>query len=510
MIVEGESPILPDDTYNRKLTGNVHPPRWQNPEPASCYNLVVIGAGTAGLVAAAGAAGLGAKVALVERDLMGGDCLNVGCVPSKGIIRASRAAYDARTAEQFGIGMGPGLLIDFGRAMERMRRIRAGISVHDSAERFSKELGADVFFGQGKFIGSDAIEVKGKRLRFKRAVICTGARAATPPIPGIMETGYLTNESVFSLTELPKRLAVIGGGPIGCELAQVFARLGSRVIVMDRGRQLLPREDADAAETIKKSLERDGAAVRLRTTVLQAERKGDEKLIGIEEGGRRDEIFADDILVGVGRTPNVEGLDLEKAGIVYDPREGVGVNDLLQTSNPSVYAAGDICSSYKFTHAADAMARIVVANALFKARQKVSDLVIPWCTYTDPEVAHVGMYEKDAREKRIDVQTLTIPLSDVDRALLDGESEGFARIHLKKGTDRILGATIVARHAGEMISEISLAITARLGLSAVGRTIYPYPTQAEAIKKLADAYNRNRLTPFVKKLFTSWLRWQRS
>jgi len=508
--MENQPLVLPQDENNKTLARNVRPGNWENPEPDSCYNLVVIGAGTAGLVTAAGAAGLGAKVALVERHLMGGDCLNVGCVPSKGIIRSSRAVHDVRSAEAFGVSCGNGLSVDFGKAMERMRRIRAEISIHDSAERFSKELGVDVFFGAAKFIGPDAIEVKGQRLRFKRAAVCTGARAATPTIPGIAEAGYLTNETVFSLTELPRRLAVIGGGPIGCELAQTFARMGSRVTVMDHGDQLLPREDDDAAEIVRRSLEQDGAAVRLRTKVLHAEKKDSEKLLLIEEDGRRDDISVEEILVGVGRTPNVEGLDLEKAGIAYDLREGIRVNDRLQTSNPSIYAAGDICSSYKFTHAADSMARIVIANALFKARQKVSNLVIPWCTYTDPEVARVGICEKDSREKGMDVETLTVPLADVDRALLDGESEGFARIHLKKGADRIVGATIVARHAGEMISEISLAMTAGLGLSAIGKTIHPYPTQAEAIKKLADAYNRKRLTPFVKKLFTTWLRWQRS
>jgi len=501
--------ISPQDEHNKSLVQNVHPSDWKNPEPASCYNLVVIGAGTAGLVTAAGAAGLGAKVALIERHLLGGDCLNVGCVPSKGIIRASRAAYDVRTAEVFGVNCGKELSVDFSRAMERMRSIRAGISVHDSAERFSRELGVDVFFGQAKFIGPDAVEVEGKRLRFKKAAICTGARAAVPQILGIIEAGYLTNETVFSLTALPKRLAVIGGGPIGCELAQAFARLGSRVILIDQGDHFLPREDADAAEIVQKSLEQDGVTMRLRSKVLQTQKKGNEKLITISEGGKNDELAVDEILAGVGRVPNVEGLDLERAGIVYDSRAGVRVNDLLQTSNSRVYAAGDICSSYKFTHAADAMARIVIANALFKARQKVSALVIPWCTYTDPEVAHVGMYEKDAQEKGIAVQTFTVALSDVDRALLDGESEGFARVHLKKGTDKILGATIVARHAGEMISEISLAMTADLGLSAIGKTIHPYPTQAEAIKKLADAYNRIRLTPFIKRIFTRWLAWQR-
>jgi pyruvate/2-oxoglutarate dehydrogenase complex dihydrolipoamide dehydrogenase (E3) component len=502
--------VLPLDNYNRTLVKNVHPLEWKNPEPASRYNLVVIGAGTAGLVAAAGAAGLGAKVALLERHLMGGDCLNVGCVPSKGIIRAARAVYDVRTASEFGVRGVEKAIIDFGAAMERMRRIRAGISFHDSVERFSKELGVDVFIGSGKFIGPDSIEVEDKRLRFKKAAICTGARAAAPPIPGIAEAGYLTNENVFWLTELPKKLAVIGGGPIGCELAQTFARMGSHVTILQRGGHLLPREDADAAEFVHRSLIRDGVALRLQAKILRAAKKGMEKVITIEEDGKTVELPVDEILVGVGRAPNVEGLDLEKAGIAYDTHEGVKVNDSLQTSNPRVYAAGDICFPYKFTHTADAMARIVIANALFMARQKTSSLIIPWCTYTDPEVAHVGMYEKDARDKGIDVLTLTVSLADVDRALLDGEAEGFARVHLKKGADRILGTTIVARHAGEMINELTLAMTARLGLSIIGRTIHPYPTQAEAIKKLADAYNRTRLTPFIKKIFTAWLKWLRS
>jgi pyruvate/2-oxoglutarate dehydrogenase complex dihydrolipoamide dehydrogenase (E3) component len=239
-------------------------------------------------------------------------------------------------------------------------------------------------------------------------------------------------------------------------------------------------------------------------------RRGQEKVLFLEENGGRKELFFDEILAGAGRVPNVEGLDLEQAGIAYDPREGVKVNERLQTTNPRVYAAGDVCFPYKFTHAADALARIVIANALFLGRQTTSSLVIPWCTYTDPEVAHVGMYEQEAKEKGIGVHTLTVQFAGVDRALLDGEAEGFARVHLKQGSDKILGATIVARHAGEMINELSLAMTARLGLSAIGKTIHPYPTQAEAIRKLADAYNRTRLTPFIKKLLTAWLRRQRS
>ncbi|HLO25989.1 MAG TPA: mercuric reductase [Geobacteraceae bacterium] len=501
--------LQPQTEENKALLENVHPDSWVNPEPAPCYNLVVIGAGTAGLVCAAGAAGLGAKVALIEHHILGGDCLNYGCVPSKGIIRAARAIHEARHGDLFGIAGGEALAIDFSRAMERMRRIRAEISTHDSARRFREELGVDVFFGTGRFTGPDIVEVEGKLLKFKKAAVCTGARAVAPPIPGFEEAGYLTNETVFSLTELPRRLAVIGSGPIGCELAQTFARLGSTVTLLERGSHILPREDRDAAEIVQKAFVRDGVRLSLETKTIAAARRGVEKIVTVEHNGESCELVLDEILVGVGRAPNVEGLGLEAAGIAFDPHLGVKVDDRLRTSNPRVFAAGDICFPFKFTHTADALARTLIANALFLGRQKSSALTIPWCTYTDPEIAHVGMYERDARERGLEVTTLTVPLSDVDRALLDGETEGFARVHLKKGSDAILGATIVARHAGEMISELSLAMANGLGLSAVGKTIHPYPTQAEAVKKLADAYNRTRLTPFVKKVLGAWLTWQR-
>lgn len=502
--------ILPQTEENSSLTANVRPSGWVNPEPLACYNLVVIGAGTAGLVCAAGAASLGAKVALIERHLLGGDCLNYGCVPSKGIIRSARAVSDARNGSEFGVTGAAGAGIDFNAAMTRMRRLRAGLSPHDSAARFRDELGVDVFFGAGSFTAPDTIEVEGKLLRFKKGVICTGARAAAPPFPGIEEAGYLTNETVFSLTELPRRIAVIGSGPIGCELAQTFARLGSDVTIIERGSHILSREDRDAAEIVQNAFRRDGVNLALETKTMAAATRGDEKVIIAERGGQRIEIVVDEILVGVGRAPNVEGLELEKAGIAFDSRHGVKVDVRLRTSNPRVFAAGDICFPYKFTHTADALARIVIANALFMGRQKSSVLVVPWCTYTDPEVAHVGMYEEEARNRGIAVTTLTMPLGEVDRAVLDGETEGFARVHLKKGSDKILGATIVARHAGEMITELSLAMTAGLGLSAIGRTIHPYPTQAEAVKKLADAWSRTRLTPRVKKALEIWLKWQRT
>jgi pyruvate/2-oxoglutarate dehydrogenase complex dihydrolipoamide dehydrogenase (E3) component len=501
--------VLPANESNRKLVENVHPPQWRNPKPADCYNLVVIGAGTAGLVTAAGAAGLGAKVALVERYLMGGDCLNVGCVPSKGVIRAGRAWHDARQAGRFGVLGAEGLRLDFRKAMERMQQIRATISDHDSARRFTRDLGVDVFLGEGRFTGPAAVEVEGRTLRFSRAAICTGARAAAPPIPGIEEAGYLTNETVFSLSELPSRLAVIGAGPIGCELAQAFARLGSSVTLVEVADRILPREDPDAAQAVQMAFEEEGIRLCLNARVGEVRKEGGDKRVTLEREGEVEELAVDEILVGIGRAPNVEGLGLEAAGVGFDVRDGVRVNERLQTSNPRIFAAGDICSNYKFTHTADAQARILIANALFLGRQKTSDLVIPWCTYTDPEVAHVGLQEQEARARGVEVTTLTVGLEDIDRAQIDGETAGFARVHLEKGSDKILGATLVASHAGEMIGELALAMTAGLGLSVIGRTIHPYPTQAEVIRKLADAYNRRRLTPFVSLLLELWLRWRR-
>ncbi|MDD2542552.1 MAG: mercuric reductase [Desulfuromonadaceae bacterium] len=500
--------VLPDDVHNKALVANVHPSDWINPEPAERYNLVVIGAGTAGLITAAGAAGLGAKVALIERHLMGGDCLNVGCVPSKAVIRASRALHDARNSSEFGVLNRAGIDFDFGAVMERMRRLRADISHHDSARRFRDELGVDVFIGQGTFSGPGSIEVAGKKLQFKKAAICTGAHASAPPIPGLAEVGYLTNETIFSLTTLPSRLAVIGGGPVGCEMAQAFSRFGCRVSLIEMGLRVLGREDGDAAGVLHEAFVREGIDLNMGVTILKVEEHGEEKVLHLERDGTVTDVTVDAILVAVGRAPNIDGLGLENAGIRFD-QSGVIVSGTLQTSNPDVYAAGDICFPYKFTHTADALARMLIANALFMGRQKTASLTIPWCTFTDPEIAHVGMYERDATDTGVEVTTLTVPLLDVDRAVLDGETEGFARVHLRKGTDKILGATIVARHAGEMISEFSLAITNGLGISAIGKTIHPYPTQAEVIKRLADAYNRTRLTPFVKGLFSCWLKWQR-
>jgi pyruvate/2-oxoglutarate dehydrogenase complex dihydrolipoamide dehydrogenase (E3) component len=292
-------------------------------------------------------------------------------------------------------------------------------------------------------------------------------------------------------------------------MAQAFQRLGSRVTLFHTGNHILNREDPDAAEIVQQQFVKDGVRLVLASQVLEVAVRHGEKVIHFEANGKRDSVVVDEILVGTGRVPNVEHLDLERAGVEYDPHQGVVVNDYLQTTNPHVFAAGDICMQYKFTHAADAAARIVIQNALFFRSKQLSALTVPWVTYTSPEIGHVGMYERDAQERGIAVHTYVRHFKDVDRAVADGEEEGFVKIHTEKGKDRIVGATIVAAHAGEMISEITLAMVGDVGLGTISGVIHPYPTQAEAIKQIADAYRRSRLTPSVKKLFDRWFAWKR-
>ncbi|MEA5552532.1 mercuric reductase [Anabaena cylindrica UHCC 0172] len=497
--------VLPMDEYNQKLVANVHPANWVNPQPVDFYDLVVIGAGTAGLVVAAGAAGLdlGLKVALIEKNLMGGDCLNVGCIPSKSLIRSARVVGEMWKAKDLGINISQHIEVDFATVMARLRKIRAGISHHDSAARF-KNLGIDVFLGNGKFTSKNTVEVDDKVLKFKKAVIATGARAVKPAIIGIEEAGYLTNETVFSLIQKPDKLAVIGGGPIGCELAQTFQRLGCEVTLFHNSSHILNKEDKEAAEILQKVLIAEGIRLVLNSKLEEVVTVTEGKRLYFSSHGNRDSVTVNEILVGAGRAPNVEGLNLEAVGVEYDKGLGVKVNDYLQTTNSKIYAAGDICMNWKFTHAADAAARIVIKNTLFSpfgwGRSQLSSLVMPWVTYTDPEIAHVGMYADEAEKLGIEVETIKIPFSSVDRAIADSEESGFLKIHHKKGSDQILGATIVANHAGEMISEITTAIVNKIGLSKLSTVIHPYPTQAEAIKKSADAYRRTLLTPRTKKI----------
>ena len=506
--------LLPPDEHNTRLVDNVHPADWTNPKPAERYNLVVIGAGTAGLVTAAGAAGLGAKVALIERHLMGGDCLNVGCVPSKCLISAAKAAHMARGgADKYGVRIADGSTeIDFGAVMERMRSLRAGISRHDSVKRFA-DLGIDVFLGAAEFTDSNTITVHADEgdiaLPFKKAVIATGARAAAPPIPGLDEVDYLTNENLFSLTELPRRLGVVGAGPIGVEMAQSFARFGSEVYQVEAEHGVLPREDPDAAQVIYDAIKADGVNLLCCGRELKFSRSESGAIrMQVDSHDNQYDHEVDQLLISVGRAPNVDGLGLEKVGVDYH-NKGVTVDDRLRTTNPNIFAAGDVAMKYQFTHAADFAARIVIQNSLFLGRKKLSALTMPWCTYTEPEIAHVGLYPKEAEDQGIEIDTYRVDMSDVDRAVTDGETEGFVKVHTKKGKGTIVGATIVASHAGDLISEISTAMAAKMGLGGLANVIHPYPTQAEAIRKAGDAYNRTRLTPTVKRLMEKWLGWTR-
>ena len=500
-----EIEVLPGDEYNRKLVQNVHPPDWVNPTPAGPYDLVVIGAGTAGLISALGAAGLGKRVALIEKHLMGGDCLNVGCVPSKALIAAAQAAADVRRAADLGVHTSGPPTVDFEEVMRRMRRLRASISDHDSACRY-RDLGVDVYLGPATFEGVDTISVGDRKLSFRKACIATGARAAVPPIPGLDEVDVLSNENLFELTALPQRLAVIGAGPIGCEMAQTFARFGSEVFLIESKHNILPREDPDAAETVRKALVRDGVKLLCCGRNITVEAAGDGRArIRLDSHDEGYDQTVDRILLAAGRRPNTEGLGLDRANVRHDG-SGVEVDDHLRTSNPRVFAAGDICLKHKFTHAADAAARIVVRNALMgwiPFKPKASKLVMPWCTYTDPEIAHVGRTAEQLEEDGICFKTVTVEMGSVDRAVLESQTEGLLKVHVRPN-GKILGATLVARHAGETISQITTAMVHGIKLQKMASVIHPYPTQAEAIKRAGDRFFKqwllgwkDRLLPFL-------------
>lgn len=495
--------VSPLDTHNARLLDLTHPKSWVNPTPKATYNLVVIGAGTGGLVSAAGSAGLGARVALVEAHLLGGDCLNVGCVPSKALLRCAKAAVAVRHAADFGIRIDGQMSIDFGYVMERMRQLRAGIAPNDSVQRFTEDLGVDVFIGRGRFTGRNTIEVNGTTLNFAKAVIATGGTAAIPPIPGLAEAPYLTNATLFNLTALPPRLGVIGAGPIGIEMAQAFQRFGAQVTVFARDTHILSKEDPEAARVVEASLRRDGVAFELGARFKRIESQHGQPPVSViletDAGERAFEVDA--LLMATGRKPAVNGLGLAAAGIDFDERLGIHVDDRLRTSNSDVFAVGDVASKYQFTHMADFMARMVIRNALFFGRDKFSNFLIPWATYTEPEIAHVGLYERDLQARDIAYNTFTREFADVDRTVVDGEPEGFVKIHVKKGSDEILGATIVSSHAGDMISEITVAMQSGMGLGKLASVIHPYPTAAEAIRQCGDAYNRARLTPTVRSIF---------
>ncbi len=469
------------------------------------YNVVVLGAGTAGLVTAAGTASLGGRVALVERHKMGGDCLNFGCVPSKALISSARLLHTIRHAAAWGIDAPPPKA-DFSRIFERMRERRAKIAPNDSQERF-ESLGVDVFRGEARFLSSHEVGVESVKLRAKYFVIAAGTRAATPPIKGLEEVRYFTNETIFDqLRQKPEHLLVLGGGPIGCELSQAFARFGSKVTLVQRGSRLLPREDHDISVATQERFKAEGITVLTEAKVKQVQMRDGQIIPTIERNGKAGEITVDALLIATGRKPNIDGLGLDAAGVKTN-KKGIEVNEYLQTSQSHIYAAGDITGRFLFTHMADYQARIIVRNILMPLqflRQKADYSVVPWCTYTDPEIARVGMNEDEARKAGIAYDVFEQAMSGVDRAVVENAEAGAAKVLVRKGTDKILGATIVAEHAGDLLQPLVLAMRSGLGLSKVAAAIHPYPTFVEVIRKTGDAYSKTRLTPFAKKLFV-WL-----
>lgn len=477
----------PDDeqTFLRR----VRPEDWKNPTPRSIYDLAIVGAGPAGLAAAGTAARLGFSVALIERNRMGGNSLNVGSVPSKAIIRTARVNGTMRDAEEFGAPTPDESALDFSKVMARMRRIRTRISEYNSVYDLAT-LGVDIFFANARFESADALLVGDVRLHFKKAIVATGARPRAPDIPGLDQTGYRTSATIFELTALPKRLAVIGGGPLGCELAQAFCRLGSHVKIVQNDPKFLPREERDAAEILSRSLARDGVEIHLNTTVVGARRDGGDKTLETVNNEVKGAIQADEILLSIGRVPNIEELNLEAAGVAFDKEQGIKVNDFMCSTNPKVFAAGDVCLALKFANAAQFSARLAVQNSLMDAQQRQSNSTIPWCTFCDPEIAHIGLQVWEARQQSIPIKSFTVMMHDVDRAITDGQDTGYVKIHIAEGTDRILGATIVASRASEMINEMAVIMSAGIGMKALAGVVHTYPAQSEAVMLAAQAYKR--------------------
>jgi pyruvate/2-oxoglutarate dehydrogenase complex dihydrolipoamide dehydrogenase (E3) component len=453
--------------------------------------LAIIGAGPAGLAAAERAVRLGAKVALIERDRLGGNSLNAGSIPSKALIRSARLNSEIHGAADLRGDPAPEPAQSFSAVMERMRRIRARIGEYHSIERLQR-AGIHVYFGVAKFDAPDSLRVGEVQLPFTKALIATGARPSGACIAGLDTVGFLTSDTIFNLTLLPKRLIVIGGGPLGCEMAQALCRLGSQVIIVQNEPKFLPREERDAAELLSRSLARDGVDIRLNTTVVSAWLENGSKILDTLNNEQKGRVTTDDILLSVGRTPNIGNLGLAEAQVEFDCAQGVRIDDFLVTTNPRIYAAGDVCMQHKFANVAEASARLAVDNLLGAKRTRRNEMIVPWCTYCDPEIAQVGLQVWQARERSIPVKSFTVMMQDVDRAITDDQGHGFVKLHVRSGCDQIVGATIVASRASEMINELCVAMRANMGLLDLADVLHTYPSQCDAIRTAAAAFVEDR------------------
>lgn len=465
------------------------------------YNLIVIGAGSAGLVSSYIAAAVKAKVALIEKHRMGGDCLNTGCVPSKALIRSAKVAHDLRRAADFGL-TGASVEVDFAKVMDRVKGVIAQVAPHDSVERY-RGLGVDCIEGAAQIVSPYEVEVNGRRLTTKSIIVATGARPMVPPIPGLERIAYLTSDTVWELRRLPRRLLVLGGGPIGCELAQAFRRLGSEVTQVEMGPRLMGREDADVAAMVETRFRSEGIRVLTSHQAQSFHAEGDRKWLRCARDGNPVDVEFDEVLLALGRRANAQGLGLEELGIEVSPQGTLEHDELLRTRYPNIYVCGDVAGPYQFTHTAAHQAWYAAVNALFSPLKsfRADYRVIPWATFTDPEVARVGLNEREAKEKNIPVEVTTYHLSDLDRAIADGEDHGFVKVLTRPGKDEVLGATIVGYHASELITEYVSAMKHRLGLNHILSTIHIYPTLSEANKYAAGQWKREH----APKLVLRWI-----